>query len=66
MLFARNKFESYINDSNKENCEFFTENCISTFVKNTDDTEHKQVNAAGANSRKLDEIEKDLTDLIYF
>ena len=40
--------------------------CISTFVKNTDDTEHKQVNAAGANSRKLDEIEKDLTDLIYF
>ena len=31
---------------------------ISTFVKNTEDTEHKQVNAIGANSRKLNEIEK--------
>ena len=40
--------------------------CISTFVKNTEDTEHKQVNAIGANSRKLNEIEKHLTDLVYF
>lgn len=40
--------------------------CISTFVKNTEDTEHKQVNAIGANSRKLNEIEKHMADLVYF
>ena len=42
VLFAGNKFETYINDYNKENCESFIENMHLNLCDNAEDTELTQ------------------------